>query len=171
MKMLLAPNIELKDWVAVLALIISVLSYLNTWQEKERSRKEAVVKSLLGEKETVAHMAYKISNKEWPASPADADARDEVIASLCFAWIFESSNRARALVLAALKEMNEGYHDQIGSLLERIALQFSDYARLVSPEESDMQSDESRAVARGRKRLVQLRNELGMKNLLSEGDS
>ena len=167
MKIILAANLELKDWVAVLALIISILSYLNTWQEKERSRKEAVVKSLQGEKETVAHMAYKISNKEWPASPADADARDEVMASLCFAWIFESSNRARALVLAALKEMNKDHHDKIETVLESIDLQFSDYARLVSAEESDKESGDRKAVARGRKRLEQLRIELGMRNPLS----
>ena len=171
LELFIGEIMEAKDWTSVAALILSILSLIITQLEKLRTRRETVIKSLQGEKETVAYIAYQISRGKWPSNPSDEEAIDQVITSLCFAWVFESSNRARALVLAALKKMNDesAKAKQIEDVLQSIQKQFIDYARLVSDQRlsGKEEKEDWERIQRGQKRLKQLVLELGAK--LDEG--
>jgi hypothetical protein len=65
------------------------------------------------------------------------DNRDSVLSSLCLAYIFNSSSRARALTLNALQTFSKkySYSDQIKEILKDIKANFSEYDELTVEKE------------------------------------
>src|SRR5438128_723620 len=92
-------NLETKDMVAVVALIVSVIALLVGALQRRRERAEAVIQGLGGDRKAVtyAEMTIRLSGLL-----SRREHRRSLIASLLLAWNFETSDRARAAVLAAL---------------------------------------------------------------------
>jgi hypothetical protein len=149
------------DWIALAALVLSLVSLAITLYERMRSEQESIIKALQGEKENVAFTALKVSNKQWPNSPFSSGYKDEVIASLCLAWVMEGSDKARALVLSALKELNSDVSNQrkINEVLKVIENQFTDY---VNSAYADNPAEGQRKIDNGLKKARQLRQALGI---------
>ncbi|MFC8350046.1 hypothetical protein [Streptomyces sp. NPDC057280] len=96
-----------KALVGALALVISIVSLVLARLADIRSRKAEVIRNLLGEKETVAFGALKLLRDGLPPKRSD---RDLVIDAVMQACVFESSDRARALLYRAI-ELNREQHE------------------------------------------------------------
>ena len=92
-------NLETKDMVAVVALIVSVIALLVGALQRRRERAEAVIQGLGGDRKAVTYAAMTI---RLSGLLSRREHRRSLIASLLLAWNFETSDRARAAVLAAL---------------------------------------------------------------------
>jgi len=92
--------------VAIAAVIVAALSFILAQMAAIRSRKAETVQNLLGEKETVAFGALKLMRDGLPSKDSD---RRLIIDAVIQACVFESSDRARAL-LYRLIEMNPRQH-------------------------------------------------------------
>ena len=149
------------DWIALAAFALSIVSLAITLYERLRSEQESIIKALQGEKENVAFTALKVSGKRWRNSPFASGYKDEVIASLCLAWVMEGSDRARALVLSALKELNADSSNQrkISEVLKVIEDQFTDY---VKSAYADDPVEGQRKIENGLNKAKQLRKALGI---------
>jgi hypothetical protein len=102
---------------AALAVLLSIVSLVITLREKRREKRQSLVKALQGERESVAFVAYRLYQN--PKLPRGSTA-DEIIAALCLAWMFESSDRARAIVLAALRALQPRHAKRIQSVREHL---------------------------------------------------
>jgi hypothetical protein len=154
------------DWITLAALALSLVSLAITLYERLRSEQEAIIKALQGEKENVAFTALKVRNRQWPNSPFSSGYKDEVIASLCLAWVMEGSDRARALVLSALKQLNADTSNRkkIKKVLEVIESQFTDY---VNSAYADNKEEGQEKIDNGLKKAQQLRTALGIEQTSS----
>lgn len=150
---------QAKDWIALAALSVSLISLALTLYERIRSEHSSIVKALQGDKENIAFTALKVSNKQWPSSPFAERYTDDVIAALCLAWIMEGSDRARALVLSALKELSANASNQhkISEILEGIENQFVGY---MTSAYSDNPAEGEEKMERGLRKAQQLRTAL-----------
>jgi hypothetical protein len=145
----LGKTMTAEAWVALLAIIVSAafsfitlkLSRLQVEQhrrevdqarrEVDQARQEAVIKALQGEKEAVAYVALQIRRDQWLTKKENAPFRNDIIASLCLAWILEGSDRAKSLVLAALKEAFSQYPTVVKDIVADIEEQFTAYDSVV----------------------------------------
>ena len=127
---------------AGLAVLISIVSLVVTLREKRREKRQSVVKALQGERESVAFVAYRLYQKPELLHGSTAD---ETIAALCLAWMFESSDRARAIVLAALRALQPGHAARIKSVREHLRGIASAYSAIPDTD-----------IRKGRDRLKQL---------------
>ena len=118
-------------WVALAALVVSLISLAVTMYEKLRSDQENLIKALQGQKENIAFTAIKVSSKQWQGNIFHESYKDDMIASLCLAWVMEGSDRARALVLSALKVLSEEASNKrkIAEILTVVEDQFKDYVK------------------------------------------
>jgi hypothetical protein len=112
-------------------------------QAEEESReariREAIQNAVQGEKETVAYVAYKVEkeglkNVLQETAAKDRMRRGEMLESLCLSYLFEASDRTRAMILAALERSlkNEDLHREenkkvIEETLCRLYEAISDY--------------------------------------------
>jgi hypothetical protein len=112
---------EIKDVIGIVissvALTVSLISFFVTFREKRRAKQDALVKALQGEKESLAYVAFQLARG---AITVDPVFRDELLASLCLAAMFESSDRCRALVYEAIRECSRTYASTITQHLDRI---------------------------------------------------
>jgi hypothetical protein len=108
----LVSEIALWDWFKVLIIpaAIAVAGILFNWSQQERDRqaqsRDLKVQALQGEKESVAYVAYQVL--EEGLSDDDKSHRSELLGALCLAAVFAKSDRARALILAALEQCYNG---------------------------------------------------------------
>jgi hypothetical protein len=128
---------------SILAVVISIASFIVAQRSAARSKKAEAISHLLGEKETVAFAGLRLLRD---GLPSDDKERTLVLAALLQACIFEGSDRARALLYRVV-ELNRASHRQefqtaMRSLKETFA----------SMDRYGFQSDELN-LDRGRKRL------------------
>jgi hypothetical protein len=99
-----------------------------------RRQQQALLDALQGEKEAVAFMAIQLVRE--PHLITDSN-RHRLFSALCLAFVFESSSRARALVLQALRTFsrNDGFYATIVSILDEILSDFEVYERDLGPNE------------------------------------
>jgi hypothetical protein len=114
-----------KTAIAAVAVVISSTSLVITRREQRRS----IVKALQGERESIALIAYRLYQE--PES-LHQDVANETVNALCMAWLFESSDRARAMVLAALRALKPRHEKRIQAVrtsLQGIADAYAKTAR------------------------------------------
>ena len=136
-----------KTALTAAAVAISIISLFISLREKERERRQSVVRALQGEREAVAFVAYRLHQN--PDS-LHADTADQVVAALCLAWMFESSDRARAIVLAALRALRPSQAARIDQAMDDLQNIAANYA--ATPDAD---------ISKGVLRLKQLRTALG----------
>src|SRR5213083_2951643 len=107
--------------VSILAVVVSLASFSFAWAASVRAARAEEIKNLLGEKETVGFGALKLLRDGLPGErgPAsvrnfdllrrrirlrDAKQRELVIGALIAACVFESSDRARALLYRVIEK-------------------------------------------------------------------
>jgi hypothetical protein len=118
--------IEAKDIFAGLALIVSLISLTISILQRRRERIETVIEGLRGDRRAVTYAAHTIRLSRLLRRN---DYRHSLIASLLLAWNFETSDRARAAVLAALVDARRDYpHDYAGAVTD-LAGRFTAYQR------------------------------------------
>jgi hypothetical protein len=135
---------EMKLGVAVLAVLIATASFIIARQADVRSKKAESIKSLLGEKESVAFAALKLLRERLPAKEKD---RRLLLAALMQACVFEGSDRARALLYRVI-ELNRGqFREELRTALHAINDTFASMDKYkFTKEQLDL--------ARGRRRIA-----------------
>jgi hypothetical protein len=106
--------------VSIFALVVSLASFAFAWLASRKAAKAEEIKNLLGEKESVAFGALKLLRDGLPGEEEalglgslrpfrsrkvreDAKQRQLVIGALMAACLFESSDRARALLFRVIE--------------------------------------------------------------------
>jgi len=99
-----------------------------------RREQQALFESLQGQKEAVGFMALQLARE--PHLVTDAN-RYRLFSALCLAFVFESSSRARALVLKTLRTFSKDDKTNIVivAILKEIADDFVAYERDIGPGE------------------------------------
>ena len=100
----------------------------------KRKQQEEIFSALQGGKESVGFMALQLSRS--PDIVSDEN-QDSILSSLCLAFIFDKSSRARALVLKALKTFSSEFNsaEQIVQILKEIKQNFHEYEELTKKDE------------------------------------
>lgn len=129
--------------VAVLTVAIAIASFIIARRADVRSKKAEAVKSLLGEKESVAFAALKLLRERLPPNEGD---RRLLFAALMQACVFEGSDRARALLYRVI-ELNRGeFREELRTTLLAIKETFANMDQYeFTKEELDLE--------RGRRRI------------------
>jgi hypothetical protein len=113
-------------FVAILALLVSVASFAFAWRVSRRAARAEEVKTLLGEKESVGFGALKLLREGLPGEHEvsgfwsrtvlrsrrhrerrrreDSKQRELIVGALIAACVFESSDRARALLFRVIEK-------------------------------------------------------------------
>lgn len=108
---------ELKLVVSVVAVLISIFSFVIARRSDVRTKKAEAIKNLLGEKETVAYAALKLLRI---GLPKNSEERRLLLDALLQACLFEGSDRARALLYRVIELNRKDYHDEIETSLQAI---------------------------------------------------
>jgi hypothetical protein len=135
-----------KTAIAAVAVVISITSLVITLREKRRDQRRSIVKALQGERESIALIAYRLYQE--PES-LHQDVANETVDALCMAWLFESSDRARAMVLAALRALKPWHEKRIQAVRTNLQGIADAYAKTPEGE-----------VSKGQTRLKQLESAL-----------
>lgn len=105
------PLMELvKIATAIIAAVISVISFFIARMSNRRSKKAEDIKTLLGDKENVAFGALKLLRDRLPKSKKD---RELVISALLQACLLEGSDRARALIYRVIDNNKDKYQKEL----------------------------------------------------------
>lgn len=169
---------ETKDWVAIIAVLLSLSTLISNWLQYRRNEKRAGAAERRAEEaeqramnaEAAAALQAKRAEqkamiqalqgeKESVAYMAfqlkrkrfevSEEFRHDFIASLCLAYILEGSDRASALVLGTLKE----FPDEVSGILGEIKVLFNGYVDTAFATEPKKGQE---AIKRGQTRLDQL---------------
>jgi hypothetical protein len=136
--------------VAVSAVVLSIVSLFIAQLADKRAKKAEAVRNLLGERESVAFGALKLMRDGLPPNPRD---RKLVIAALMQACLFESSDRARALLYRVIETNRAGHEDEFREAFETVQNTFEAMSRYgFSKEELDLE--------RGKRRMEVVRKVL-----------
>jgi len=98
---------------------------------KNSERKSFLQSALLGEKQTIAYVAYKIAKSEGFTD----DELLDLLPTLCIAFVFTKSSRTRALILKAIKEVPKKFRKAMLKELSFVEDVFLEY------QESKLESD------------------------------
>jgi hypothetical protein len=130
---------EAKDYFAGAALLISLVSLVVAVVQRRPDRIESVIAGLRGDRRAVTYAALTIRLSRLLVR---SDYRRSLIASLLLAWNFESSDRARAAVLAALVDARRDFRSDYDNVVADLEERFTEYERSV--EDGDIQRGRSR---------------------------
>jgi hypothetical protein len=111
-------------FVSIGAALISLVALLLAVIQRRRERVDAVIAGLRGDRKAVTYAAITIRLSQLLRRN---DYRRSLIASLLLAWNFETSDRARAAVLAALVDARQTYPDEYANVVEDLRLRFASY--------------------------------------------
>jgi hypothetical protein len=122
---------EWKDWIAVAALFVACLSLALSFWNIEREQKANIIKSLLGEKESVAYIAQDLAIRGWPTGRFQKSHRHKLLDTVCLAAICEGSGRALALVYSALEQYPNGERQLLIASVRKYKKIFTKYEGLL----------------------------------------
>src|SRR5215211_22117 len=117
-------GLEAKEFVAGLAFIVSVAAFIVSLLRWRHVRLDAILTGLQGDRRAVTYAALTI---RLAGLLRRNEYRRSLIASLLLAWNFETSDRARAAVLAALVEAKREYHQDYKETVDDISKGFAVY--------------------------------------------
>lgn len=110
----------MESWKLVISIasaLVAIASFVIARHADARSKKAESIKSLLGEKESVAFAALKLLRDGLPEKEAD---RKLVLSALMQACIFEGSDRARALLYRVIELNRVKYRSEFRDALQSI---------------------------------------------------
>jgi hypothetical protein len=99
-----------------------------------RRQQDGLMAALQGEKESVGFMALQLARDPKLINESN---QTRLLSALCLAFVFESSSRARALVLKTLRNLSSDntIHGDITSILDEVMADFSTYEAEIGSEE------------------------------------
>ncbi|HTW72023.1 MAG TPA: hypothetical protein VMB34_30455 [Acetobacteraceae bacterium] len=128
--------------IAGMAFGVSFSTFAIAEWRNRRARKAERIKNLLGDRSTIAYAALRILDEGLPEKKSE---RAPVIEAIIHACIFESSDRARALLYQVI-DRNRQYRNEFDAALQRVEDTFRNMSAFgFEPELLDL--------ARGRKRI------------------
>lgn len=133
-------TLETSDYIALGALSLSLLSVILALRKSQSEPVEAVIEGLRGDRRAVTYAAQTIRLAGYMKRRKYCSS---LIASLLLAWSFETSDRARAAVLAALVQGHNDYQHDYEKIVKDLVERFEVYEKVV--DEGDIE--------RGRRRL------------------
>lgn len=101
-------GINAEAWVALAALLFSLISFAVTVYEKLRSNQENLIRSLQGQKENIAYTAIKVSSGQWQSNIFHEPHKDDMIASLCLAWLIGALRQGQGSSPLSTKSLEQG---------------------------------------------------------------
>jgi hypothetical protein len=107
--------------VSILALVVAISSFVIARLADSRSRKAEDIRTLLGDKESVAFGALKLLRDGLPARPRD---RSLVVMAIMQACVFERSDRARALLYRVIDRNRAAHHVEFEKALDVVEQTF-----------------------------------------------
>jgi len=119
-------------FVSVITVLIAGASFIIARRSDIRTKKAEDVKNLLGERETIAYAALKLLRD---GLPDEHKERRLVLDALMQACIFESPDRARALLYRVIELNLEAYKSEIQEALQTIRDTFNSMDRYQFPKE------------------------------------
>ena len=138
--MKIISSLDWQTFFAGTAVVLSLYSlYVGTKERRKRDH-ETILNALQGEKEAVAFFARQLQNENIKHNRTE---RREVVSALVNAWIFEKSDRARAMIHAALKSTCKvnTHSDEVFAIMHDVSEKLEDYVREVYPGEQSRISD------------------------------
>jgi len=138
---------DAKTIVAIIALIISLVSLALTLLNQSRVRLETIIDGLRGDRRSVTFSALQI---RLAGLLKQDQFRKSIIASLLLSWNFETSDRARAAVIAALINAKKMYGNDFEDSVSDLKDMFSNYEQIV----------EAGDISRGKGRLDDVLNSI-----------
>jgi hypothetical protein len=111
---------------AIGALLIAIGSAVYSFVSRQQVLHDEILRALQGEKESVGYIAFKMSQGELRSRRRSR--RQDYIRALFNAYLFESADRARALILAALRQADRR---DIVAVWLTVIRQFNEYRELV----------------------------------------
>ncbi len=108
--------------ISIAAVLISIISLIIAQLSDARAKKAEAITHLLGEKETVAFAALKLIRD---GLPRDSKERSLVLAALLEACVFESSDRARALLYRVIELNRVKYRVEFSTAMKSIEETFA----------------------------------------------
>lgn len=131
--------------VSVVAVIVSSASFITASLANRRARKAEDIQALLGEKETVAFAGLKLLES---GLPTDGEQRRILIRAVIQACVFESSDRARALLYRVIECNRDAHRPEFEAALDEIVQTFASMnAYGFNSEELDLRRGERRVSA------------------------
>lgn len=106
------------------AVVISLAALLLGWLQRRQERVEGVIEGLRGDRKAVTYAALTI---RLSGLLRREDYRRSLIASLLLGWNFETSDRARAAVLAALVDARRSYRADYEAVVEDLRRGFATF--------------------------------------------
>lgn len=120
---------EASDWIALAAAVIALAALVLRFVDKRESRHASVMTALQGDKEAVGYEAYRLGEEGWPKpGKRRSDLRD----ALYLAFVFESSDRTRALIHRALKSYPPDDRAELVETLKKLTATFKEAQALGS---------------------------------------
>ncbi|TCM42498.1 hypothetical protein [Kribbella sp. VKM Ac-2568] len=121
---------DAEAWIALTAVLLSLFSIalhlVLRAHDRREERQTSVISALQGEREALSFEAHRITTRGWPKR---SEERGQVRDALCLAFIFETSDRSRALVYEALKKASDEDRAELVLLLNRLIRIFRDLER------------------------------------------
>lgn len=113
---------EAKLIIAIIALVVSIASFMLAQYAAVKARRSEDINHLLGEKEGVAYAALKLLRDGLPQGEKH---RKLIIAALMQACVFEGSDRARALLYRVIELNRKAYQGEFTVALKTITDTFA----------------------------------------------
>ena len=111
------------------------------------------IRSLQGEKESIAKKAYEIYRTGRLDVPAALET--EQLGALCLAAVLEGSDRTRALAIGASKKLQPQYGTEIDTIVDALEKEYASFA--LNVEEGERRSNVASNVSRTSAPLLPLR--------------
>jgi hypothetical protein len=139
------------DTISVLAAVIALASLVFSFLQYVHAQHNELLRALQGDKESVAYVAYRLGRGKVPRSKR---RRIEILTSLVLAAIFTNSDRTRALVHTAARELQSRFPDEVLKIIEEIENDFDRYSDQAGLEKSGRKHlEELKSALEGRKQL------------------
>jgi hypothetical protein len=117
---------DTSDKIASAAAALAFLTFTVTvfWRvrDKREARHASLMMALRGDKAAIGYEAHRLAEDGWPSR---SKQRRELPDALCLAFVFERSDRARALVYEALESAPVTDAPAIVAVLRKLVLVFS----------------------------------------------
>lgn len=117
---------------AGIAVIISIISLIYTFLDRQRGRIDSLIQGLRGDRASIAYTALQIRLTNLLSK---RKYRQALISALLLSWNFEKSDRARASVLMTLLDAKKKHPQDYKSVVNDLTLQFDIYAGVKGEEE------------------------------------
>jgi hypothetical protein len=116
--------------IAVYGAIVATLNFAWPRIQELRARRASIFRALQGEKEAIAEVAYRVTKNEWDT--VSDKFRKKLVSALSMAFGMESSDRAKAYVVAAFRHLqSHGHSSELIGQLKDIEAIFKNYDAIV----------------------------------------